>query len=278
MADGRPMPRMAILVSCVTLQVCFGTVYAWSFFQTMLVRQLGWTYMETALAFSLAIFFLGVAAAWAGMALPKLGPRKLALAGSIMFCGGYLIASLALAAEQTVLFYVGYGVIGGAGIGLGYVTPVATVAKWFPDRKGLATGTVVMGFGVGALLLSKLLAPVLVVYSDGDLPTVFFGLGIIFAFILVPASLLLSNPPPSPGASGAAAAHAGEGGSEVAPSSEYLKDQYPDRAVTYCFLIGILMLGLGYVFTYLLNDDRILLGRPTVEGTLRHFNIPLPRT
>ena len=432
------MPRMAILVSCVTLQVCFGTVYAWSFFQTMLVRQLGWTYMETALAFSLAIFFLGVAAAWAGMALPKLGPRKLALAGSIMFCGGYLIASLALAAEQTVLFYVGYGVIGGAGIGLGYVTPVATVAKWFPDRKGLATGTVVMGFGVGALLLSKLLAPVLVVYSEGDLPTVFFGLGIIFAFILVPASLLLSNPPPSLGASGAAAAHAGEGGSEVAPSSEYmksreficmwvvffcniaagisvisfqssllqdvwglaapalepetlaaygatliaassvcngvgrlfwgllsdrvgrvrvfrillgsqmvvfgvlmteqnpwvfsvlvcyvllcfgggfatmpsfimdvfgtrrmstiygailtawaaagiigplyvgyLKDQYPDRAVTYCFLIGILMLGLGYVFTYLLNDDRILLGRPTVEGTLRHFNIPLPRT
>ncbi len=81
---------MAVLVSCVTLQICFGTVYAWSFFQTMLVRQLGWTFVETALAFSLAIFFLGAAAAWAGMALPKLGPRKLALTGSVMFCGGYL--------------------------------------------------------------------------------------------------------------------------------------------------------------------------------------------
>ena len=428
---------MVILLSCVTLQICFGTVYAWSFFQTMLVRQLGWTFIETALAFSLAIFFLGVAAAWAGTALPRLGPRTLALAGSILFCAGYLIASLALATEQMILFYVGYGVIGGAGIGLGYVTPVATVAKWFPDRKGLATGTVVMGFGIGALLLSTLLAPVLVVYSEGDLPTVFLGLGIIFAFILLPASLLLSDPPKGSVAPGASSAQAHEadnaeiatreylmtpefscmwvvffcniaagisvisfqssllqdvwgladprlepetlaayGATLIAVSSVcngvgrlfwgllsdrlgrvrvlrfllgsqmvvfgvlmteqnpwvfsvlvcyvllcfgggfatmpsfivdvfgnrrmstlygailtawaaagiigplyvgYLKDQYPDRAVTYCFLIGILMLSVGYVFTYLLNDDRVLMRRPTVEGTLRYFNIPVPR-
>ena len=429
---------MVTLVSCVTLQICFGTVYAWSFFQTMLVRQLGWTFIQTALAFSLAIFFLGVAAAWAGAALPRLGPRKLALAGSVLFCGGYVIAGLALASDHMMLFYVGYGVIGGAGIGLGYVTPVATVAKWFPDRKGLATGTVVMGFGIGALLLSKLLAPVLVVYSEGDLPTVFLGLGIVFACILLPASLLLSDPQQGPAASAASAGLAHEadnadaaareylmspefacmwvvffcniaagisvisfqsallrdvwglanptlepetlaayGATLIAASSVcngvgrlfwgllsdrlgrvrvlrillgsqlvvfgvlmteqnpwvfsvlvcyvllcfgggfatmpsfivdvfgnrrmstiygailtawaaagvigplyvgYLKDQYPDRAVTYCFLIGTLMLGTGYIFTYLLNDDRILLRRPTVEGTLRYFNIPLPRT
>ena len=426
---------MVVLVSCVTLQICFGTVYAWSFFQTMLVRELGWTFVETALAFSLAIFFLGVAAAWAGTALPKFGPRMLALTGSVMFCGGYLIASFALATNQMTLFYIGYGVIGGAGIGLGYVTPVATVAKWFPDHKGLATGTVVMGFGVGALLLSKLLAPVLVIYSEGDLSAVFFGLGIIFACILLPASLLLSNPPGAT-VSGAAAENLGGDAEEtsaqgylkspafsvmwvvffcniaagisvisfqsslledvwgladptldpetlaaygatlIAASSVcngvgrlfwgllsdrvgrvrvlrillgsqmvvfgvlmteqnpwvfsvlvcyvllcfgggfatmpsfiidvfgnrhmstmygailtawaaagiigplyvgYLKDQYPDRAVTYCFLIGTLMLASGYVFTYLLNDDRVQLRRPTVEGTLRHFNIPLPR-
>ena len=429
---------MVTLVSCVTLQICFGTVYAWSFFQTMLVRQLGWTFIQTAWAFSLAIFFLGVAAAWAGAALPRLGPRKLALAGSVLFCGGYVIAGLALASDHMMLFYVGYGVIGGAGIGLGYVTPVATVAKWFPDRKGLATGTVVMGFGIGALLLSKLLAPVLVVYSEGDLPTVFLGLGIVFACILLPASLLLSDPQQEAAASVASAGLAHEtdnadaaareylmspefacmwvvffcniaagisvisfqsallqdvwglanptlepetlaayGATLIAASSVcngvgrlfwgllsdrlgrvrvlrillgsqlvvfgvlmteqnpwvfsvlvcyvllcfgggfatmpsfivdvfgnrrmstiygailtawaaagiigplyvgYLKDQYPDRAVTYCFLIGTLMLGTGYIFTYLLNDDRILLRRPTVEGTLRYFNIPLPRT
>ncbi len=434
---GRPIPRIVILAACVTLQVCLGTVYAWSFFQTMLVRQLGWTNIETALAFSLAIFSLGVAAAWAGTALPRLGPKKLALAGSALFCGGYLIASLALSMDHLLLFYVGYGIVGGAGIGLGYVTPVATVAKWFPDRKGLATGTVVMGFGIGALLLSKLLAPILVVYSEGDLPTVFLGLGIVFACILLPASLLLADPVQGPVASAAAAPRAFEaddadvkvreylmsqefscmwvvffcniaagisvisfqsallqdvwglaeptlepeilaayGATLIAASSVcngvgrlfwgllsdrlgrvrvwrillgsqlvvfgvlmteqnpwvfsvlvcyvllcfgggfatmpsfivdvfgnrrmstiygailtawaaagiigplyvgYLKDQYPDRAVTYCFLIGILMLGVGYVFTYLLNDDRILVRRPTVEGTLRYFNIPVSR-
>ena len=86
-----------------------------------------------------------------------------------MFAGGYLIASLALQLDLLWLFYLGYGVIGGAGIGFGYVTPVATVAKWFPDHKGLATGVVVMGFGVGALLLSKVLAPVLELRTESDL-------------------------------------------------------------------------------------------------------------
>ena len=432
------MPRMVILLSCVTLQVCLGTVYAWSFFQSMLVRQLGWTFVETAVPFSLAIFSLGAAAAWAGTALPRLGPRRLALTGSLLFCVGYFVASLALATDQLLLFYVGYGVIGGAGIGLGYVTPVATVAKWFPDRKGLATGTVVMGFGIGALLLSKGLAPVLVVYSDGDLPTVFLGLGVIFAVILVPVSLLLSDPPQEAIAPAASKTWTHEadnadvtsreclmtpqfycmwvvffcniaagisvisfqspllqdvwgladpllepetlaayGATLIAASSVcngvgrlfwgllsdrfgrtrvfrtllgsqmvvfgvlmteqnpwvfsalvcyvllcfgggfatmpsfivdvfgsrrmstlygailtawaaagiigpmyvgYLKDQYPDRAVTYCFLIGIFMLGVGYIFTYLLNDDRVAIRRPTVEGTLRHFNIPVQRT
>ena len=128
----------------------------------MLVKQLGWTWRETAWAFSITIFTLGLSAAWAGLALPRLGPRKLALAGSVMFCGGYLIGSLALEIDNLTLFYIGYGVLGGAGIGFGYVTPVATAAKWFPDHKGMATGITVMGFGVGAFLLSKGLAPVLV--------------------------------------------------------------------------------------------------------------------
>ncbi|MDE0193031.1 MAG: MFS transporter, partial [Gammaproteobacteria bacterium] len=168
------LPRIVIALLCTNLQICLGTVYAWSYFQTLLVRQLGWTFTETAWAFSITIFALGTSAAWAGAVLPKLGPRKLALAGSAMFAGGYLIASLALHLDQLWLFYLGYGVIGGAGIGLGYVTPVATVAKWFPDRKGLATGVVVMGFGVGALLLSKVLAPVLEFRTETDLVMMFF--------------------------------------------------------------------------------------------------------
>ena len=189
------LPRFVIALLCTTLQVCLGTVYAWSFFQTMLVRQSGWTFTQTAWAFSITIFSLGVAAAWAGQALPKYGPRRLAVIGSSLFAAGYLIAGWALHLNSIPLFYLGYGVIGGAGIGLGYVTPVATVAKWFPDHKGLVTGIVVMGFGVGAFLLSKGLAPLLVLQAGQDLKLVFVWLGVIFACVLIPCSLLLSNPP-----------------------------------------------------------------------------------
>ena len=187
--------RTAAILYCTVLQVCFGTVYAWSFFQTLLVRQLGWSFTDTALAFSITIFSLGMSAAGAGMILPKVGPRRLALAGSVMFSGGYMIAGLALQLDSLALFYLGYGVIGGAGIGLGYVTPVATVAKWFPDKKGLATGIVVMGFGIGAVVLSKGLAPLLVVETEGDLPLLFIWLGVVFAAVLIPCSLALRNPP-----------------------------------------------------------------------------------
>ena len=156
MAQQRLLIRRSIMaLFCTVLQVCFGTVYAWSFFQTILVRQLGWSFTETAWAFSLTILSLGTSAAWAGALLPRVGPRRLAVTGSVMFAGGYMLASLALHLDTLALFYVGYGVIGGAGIGMGYVTPVATVAKWFPDKKGLATGIVVMGFGVGALAVEQ---------------------------------------------------------------------------------------------------------------------------
>ncbi|WP_446830710.1 L-lactate MFS transporter [Candidatus Foliamicus sp.] len=430
------MPRILVAFFCTMLQVCLGTVYAWSFFQTILVRTSGWTFTQTAWAFSITIFSLGVAAAWAGQALPRLGPRRLALTGSLLFCGGYIIASGALWLDSIPLFYIGYGVIGGAGIGLGYVTPVATVAKWFPDRKGLMTGIVVMGFGVGALLLSKGLAPLLVMRAGQQLEQVFLWLGIIFACILIPCSLFISDPPaprpaalPEKSASRPAppkrvsigpylatssfiilwivffcniaagisvisfqsellqevwglsepdlepAVLAEYGATLIAVSSlcngagrlfwgllsdrigrvavfrillasqmvvfgilmtetnpwvfsalvcyvllcfgggfatmpsfvldvfggrrmsavygailtawaaagiagpvyvGYLKDSYPDRAVLYCFLVGVVMLGCGYVFSYLLNDSRLRLGRPTLESTLREYGIAVP--
>ena len=433
------IPRAMTALLCTVLQICFGTVYAWSFFQTPLVTQHGWSFTDTAVAFSIAIFSLGLSAAWAGAQLPRVGPRRLAVAGSVMFSGGYLIAGLALHLDILILFYLGYGVIGGAGIGLGYVTPVATVAKWFPDRKGLATGIVVMGFGLGAFLLSKVLAPFLVWHTEGELHSVFMWLGVVFACVLIPSSLALRNPPPafdrtlassrsgedlveddesgsvshclrSPefaimwlvfffniaagisvisfqsallqdvwgladpsvepetlaeyGATliavsslfngvgrlfwGLLSDHIGRvrvfrillasqmvvfgilmterdpwifsalvcyvmlcfgGGFATMPSFVldvfgakrmsvmygailtawaaagifgplyvgYLKDGYPDRAIIYCFLIGALILGLGYAFSYLLNDERIRLGKPTLESTLRQYGIKPPR-
>ena len=431
------LPRSVIALFCTVLQVCLGTVYAWSFFQTMLVRDVGWTFSQTAAAFSITIFTLGVSAAVAGQALPRLGPRFLAVLGSVLFSSGYLLASLALSLDSIWLFYLGYGVIGGAGIGMGYVTPVATAAKWYPDRKGLVTGIVVMGFGVGAFLLSKGLAPFLVVRATGDLQLVFLWLGIFFACVLIPCSLFLSDPPPTltagppragrpsrppkpeptapymrttqfaimwtvfffniaagisvisfqsellqevwgladPTIGPAQLAEYGAtliavsslcngvgrlfwgllsdrlgrvsvfrillasqmvvfgvlmtetnpwifsvlvcyvllcfgGGFATMPSFivdvfgsknmskiygtvltawsaagiigpmyvGYLKDTYPDRAVMYCFLIGILMLGAGFVFSYLLDDSRVRLGRPTMETTLRRYGVAMSPT
>ena len=430
------IPRALTLLLCTVLQICLGTVYAWSFFQTLLVRQHDWSYTETAIAFSVTIFSLGCSAAWAGAMLPRLGPRKLAIIGSLMFSGGYVIGGFALQIDYMPLFYLGYGVIGGAGIGLGYVTPVATAAKWFPDHKGLATGIVVMGFGVGAFLLSKVLAPILILATEGNLPSVFIWLGVLFAVILLPSSFLLHDPPTGYRVTAAGVVSgvleeeesgsvrqcigsrefaimwivfffniaagisvisfqssllqdvwgladptvepevlAQYGATLIAVSSlcngagrlfwgllsdrigrvrvfrillgsqmivfgilmtesnpwvfsalvcyvllcfgggfatmpsfvldvfgtkrmsviygamltawaaagifgpvyvGYIKDQYPDRAVIYCFLVGVLILGLGFSFSYLLNDDRIRLGKPTLEGTLRRFGIAVP--
>jgi OFA family oxalate/formate antiporter-like MFS transporter len=90
------------------------------------------------------------------MKLAKIGPTKLAMAGGALFGLGYLLGALALSMQSPTLLFLGYGVIGGCGLGLGYVTPVATVAKWFPDKKGLITGLAVAGFGFGALIWIKL--------------------------------------------------------------------------------------------------------------------------
>jgi OFA family oxalate/formate antiporter-like MFS transporter len=177
------------------LQTCLGTVYAWSFFQKPLVTTYGWTNSQAAWAFSTAICFLGFAAAWGGMNLSKYGPRKLAMGGGVLFGAGYLIASTALTMNSLILLYIGYGVIGGCGLGLGYFTPVATAAKWFPDKKGFVTGMVVMGFGFGALLMSKVIAPTLMSLFDNNLVSVFFWIGIVMLFLTLPAGFFLVDPP-----------------------------------------------------------------------------------
>jgi OFA family oxalate/formate antiporter-like MFS transporter len=183
------------------LQLCLGTVYAWSFFQKPLMATFGWSNAQTTWTFSLAIAFLGLSAAVGGVLLPKVGPRKLALTGGVLFGLGYLVAAVALHFKLLPLLYVGYGVVGGVGLGLCYVTPVATVARWFPDRKGLVTGMVVMGFGFGALLMSKLIAPLLIAWTrteispQGNLPLIFGLLGVVFLPLTLGAGYFLVPPP-----------------------------------------------------------------------------------
>lgn len=195
-----PMPdrapnRWLVAIACTVLQLCLGTVYAWSYFQPLLVEQFRWSNTDTSWAFSLNICCLGLSAAWGGVNLGRIGPRKLAVAGGILFAAGYALAALALAVESLPLFYLGYGAVSGIGIGLGYVTPMTTVIKWFPDRRGQLTGIVAMGFGLGAFVLSVLLAPILMHMLAGNLTLVFAALGAILGSVAIASAALLKNPP-----------------------------------------------------------------------------------
>ncbi len=185
--------RWTLAVMGTVLMLCLGTVYAWSYFQALLVEDYGWSNSQVAWIFALAIFFLGASAAVGGPMLPRVGPRRMAMLGGVLFSFGYAIAAGALALRSLPLLYVGYGLVGGIGLGLGYVTPVATVAKWFPDKKGLATGMVVMGFGLGALFMSKILAPLLIGLLGG-LELVFVCLAGIFLVLTLLSASFMRNP------------------------------------------------------------------------------------
>jgi MFS transporter, OFA family, oxalate/formate antiporter len=189
--------RIAVAAACTLLMLNLGTVYAWSFFQKPLCETYGWSNSQVVWTFSLAISFLGLAAAAGGLLLPRIGPRPLALTGAVLFGSGYFLAALALRLHSLPLLWIGYGVTGGIGLGLCYVTPVATVSKWFPDHKGLATGTVVMGFGFGALLMSKLVAPFLLGRTGGDMVQAFTMMGGLFLVLSLLSAALVRNPPAS---------------------------------------------------------------------------------
>jgi MFS transporter, OFA family, oxalate/formate antiporter len=213
--------RSVVALMGTLLQLCLGTVYAWSYFQSLLVKSYRWSYTDTAWAFSLVILTLGISAAWAGVNLPKIGPRKLAMAGGVLFSASYLLGGVALHLGSIPLFYLGYSVVGGIGIGLGYVTPVSTVAKWFPDKRGLVTGVVVMGFGVGAFVMSKVLAPLLLSSTKGNLVPVFVSLGVFFGVLLLPVTWFLQNPPADRSSTSTAA---GAAAAEIEPATrDYLR-------------------------------------------------------
>jgi OFA family oxalate/formate antiporter-like MFS transporter len=186
--------RWLIAVMGTFLMLMLGTVYAWSFFQKPIVTAMGWSNAQAAWAFSLAILFLGFSAAWGGINLPRVGPVKLSMLGGALFAVGYLLGGIALKYHSLPLLYLGFGVIGGIGMGFGYVTPVATVGKWFPDKKGLATGMVVMGFGFGALLMSKVIGPALMSVTGGDTAATFMLSGLVMCLTLV-FGFFLKNPP-----------------------------------------------------------------------------------
>ena len=181
--------RWVIAIAGVFLQVALGAVYAWSVFRVPLAKQFGWSISEITLTFTISIFVLGFAAFFGGLWLNRKGPRVVALTGGAFYGLGVFLASFS---HDLWWLYLSYGVIGGIGLGLGYIVPVAVMVKWFPDRRGLITGIAVGGFGAGALITAPVATRL--IESVGVLST-FAYLGIAYLIVTVITGLFMQNPP-----------------------------------------------------------------------------------
>jgi OFA family oxalate/formate antiporter-like MFS transporter len=187
MSDGR---RWGIAVAGIFMQMALGAVYAWSVFRTPLVKQFHWTISQVTLTFTICIFVMGFAAFAGGLWLNKRGPRPVALTGGLLYSLGVFLASYS--ANNLHWLYFSYGLIGGIGLGFGYIVPIAVLVKWFPDRRGLITGVAVGGFGAGALVTAPVATRLM--QSVGVLHT-FAYLGVAYFIVLMITGWFMQSPP-----------------------------------------------------------------------------------
>ena len=184
--------RWLIAASAVGIHLCIGSVYTWSVYTKPLINHLGWELKETQFTFSLAVFILGISAAFLGHFLEKKGPRRSGILAAVFFGIGIIGSGVSVLFESIYMLYLFYGLFGGIGLGLGYIAPVSTLIKWFPDKPGLATGLAVMGFGFAALVSSPII--VYLVETVG-ISSTFFIMGSAYLLIMVSSSLYLEVPP-----------------------------------------------------------------------------------
>ncbi|MCP3026394.1 OFA family MFS transporter [Halobacillus sp. A5] len=184
--------RWLIALSAVGIHISIGSVYAWSVFTNPLIDQYGWDLSYVSLTFSIAILFLGLSAAFMGHFVEKYGPRISGIVAATFFGAGMMASGGATLLESIWLLYVTYGVLAGIGLGIGYITPVSTLVKWFPDRRGLATGLAIMGFGFSAMIASPIMAGLI---DSVGIPATFFLLGIVYFVLMMASALYLERPP-----------------------------------------------------------------------------------
>ena len=182
--------RWSVAVAGVIIQIALGAVYAWSVFRIPLTKAFGWTIPQVTLTFTIAILTLGFAAFAGGLWMRRSGPRNVALAAGVLYGGGVFLASFS--AHHLYWLYFSYGLLGGFGIGLGYIVPVATLVKWFPDKRGMITGIAVAGFGAGALITAPIASRMIV--SVGVLKT-FAILGIVYFVAVTIPAFFMKDPP-----------------------------------------------------------------------------------
>ncbi len=190
--------RWLIALASVGIHICIGSVYAWSVFSKPLQSAFGWNLKETNFTFGLAIFTLGISAAIMGHVVERNGPRFSGFISTFFWCLGLIGSGLAVSENPAVieyrlpLLYLSYGILGGIGLGTGYVTPVSTLIKWFPDRRGLATGMAIMGFGfasfLGAPIISELIGRI-------GLSHTFYALSGVYLLVMSISAFYLAPPP-----------------------------------------------------------------------------------
>lgn len=183
--------KYLIVLAGMVMQLSIGSIYAYSKWIEPLSQELNWEAHDTKTGFSLAICFLGLTAAFMGKFAQKIGPKKAGLIAAVFLTIGLLGSALAVKINSLYLFYLTFGVLQGIGLGFGYITPVYTVVKWFPDRPGLASGIIIMSFALGSLLTSFLIGPL---YNSVGLLGAFSTLGAIYGICMLLSALYLANP------------------------------------------------------------------------------------
>jgi MFS family permease len=203
---GTGFNRWLIPPAALAVHLCIGQAYATSVYKNSLVEHFGSSLTAVGFVFSIAIVMLGLSAAVFGTWVDTGGPRRAMAAAALCWSAGFLVGGAGIATDQLWLLYLGYGVLGGIGLGIGYISPVSTLIKWFPDRPGLATGMAIMGFGGGAMIASPLEAKLLGIFDPGfDGPTavasgsavakMFFTLGIAYLVVMLLGAWLVRVPP-----------------------------------------------------------------------------------
>jgi MFS family permease len=204
---GPGFSRWLVPPAALCIHLCIGQAYAFSVFNKPMSLALGvqapapgdWSIPNLGWIFSLAIVFLGLSAAVFGRWVESAGPRAAMFAAACLFCGGLIVAGFGVSIHNLPIVYLGYGVIGGCGLGIGYISPVSTLIKWFPDRPGLATGTAIMGFGGGALIGAPLAVILMKHYSSptstGVAPTM-ITMGLIYFVFMISGALMVRLPAP----------------------------------------------------------------------------------
>lgn len=196
MSEQKVMNRWLVVVGALLIQLCLGAIYAWGAFTGALQDPEGafkYTGEQTSWIFSAGLASFAIVMILAGRLQDKYGPRIIAIIGGLILGAGYIIASFTGTSFMLMLIFI--GIVGGAGIGMGYVCPIAACVKWFPDLKGLITGLAVAGFGAGAFIFVKLAGSWMNLIETQGVNGTFLIFGIIFAVSVVVGAMLLSNPP-----------------------------------------------------------------------------------